>query len=94
MNRSMRIEQLRELEVISYRLCYCLLKCDAQAHEAAKELLLRVFRDERFFTAATENTAKRLRREAADICGRFTEQLIGSEAAVASACEQTPPSRR
>ncbi|MUT65275.1 hypothetical protein [Paenibacillus sp. NEAU-GSW1] len=70
-----RLEKLREIEIIVYRLCYGLLQSESLAHEAAKELLMRLFRDGRNvnFTGAAyaEHDAKLLRREAASVCSNY-----------------------
>lgn len=79
MNRNDRIRRLREVEVMCYRLCYSLLQSEKLAHAAAKELLLRLFRDEHFFTAAADRAAALLRREAAIICGIRLEAAAGME---------------
>ncbi|WP_042166262.1 hypothetical protein [Paenibacillus gorillae] len=70
-----KIDRLRELEIIGYRLCYGLLQSERLAHEAAKELLLRLFRDSRIFAgAAAACEAKLLRREAAEVCRIYMSQ--------------------
>lgn len=76
MERKGRLEKLREIEIIVYRLCYSLLQSEPLAHEAAKELLMRLFHDGRFAkavdaVAGTEYDAKLLRREAAAVCSRY-----------------------
>lgn len=85
--------RLREVEVVGYRLCFGLLQCESLAHEAAKELLLRLFRDERFFAAAAEYGAQLLRREAVDICGRLMQNLRHAEVAAASVSTETPSTK-
>jgi len=68
-----KIDKLRELEIIGYRLCYGLLQSERLAHEAAKELLLRLFSDSRFFAGAGCE-AKLLRREAVEVCRLYRSQ--------------------
>lgn len=79
MDWSQRINRLKVVEVISYRLCYAVLQCERLAHEAAKELMLSLFRDERFFTGTAESDVQLLRKEASVICGR----ILKSEALIA-----------
>ncbi|MFF2483034.1 hypothetical protein [Paenibacillus sp. NPDC058071] len=65
---------------MSYRLCYGLLQSEGLAHEAAKELLLRIYRDERLLRPTAEAClAKLLRSEAVAVCRRY---MAGSVAAV------------
>lgn len=63
-----RIERLREIETVCYRICYHVLGSEKPAHEAAKLTLQRLYRNERFFLADAAEQAVLLRREATAAC--------------------------
>ncbi|MNG34836.1 hypothetical protein D3C84_1214210 [compost metagenome] len=73
MDTAQRINRLREAEVYCYRLCYAMLGNEALAQEAAKETLLLIWRDDRFFEIG-ENQAKLLKRHASEVCLTFPHQ--------------------
>jgi len=74
-----RIERLREIETVCYRICYHILGSEPPAHEAAKLTLQRLYRSERFFLADTAEQAVLLRQEAVTACVEtHMEQKSGS----------------
>ncbi|MFF2483629.1 hypothetical protein [Paenibacillus sp. NPDC058071] len=69
MEKGERICRLREIEVLCYRFCYALLGSEAGAHQAAKEALLRIWEDERFFASCEKREREQLvRRHASSVC--------------------------
>ena len=63
-----RIERLREVETVCYRICYHILGSETPAHEAAKLALRKLYHAESFFLADTAEQAGLLRREAVAAC--------------------------
>jgi len=75
-----RIERLRAIETVCYRICYHILGSEAPAHEAAKLTLKRIYGSERFFLADAAEQAVLLRREAVSACMETHKEQANGEA--------------
>ncbi|GGF96480.1 hypothetical protein [Paenibacillus abyssi] len=80
MDKAQRIQCLREAENDCYRICFHLLQSEHCAAEAAKEALLRLYRQDHFFTSAShEQRLKLVKAEAVrSSMDRLTESAMAA----------------